>query len=53
MDVLGVIHEGQVTLETTTSSSPGVIRPVGSDSYVHIIMPMFVGAYLWVCSIIS
>ncbi len=42
MDVLGVIHEGQVTLETTTPSSPGVIRPVGSDTYVHIIMPMFV-----------
>lgn len=42
MDVLSVIHEGQVTLETTTPSSPGVIRPVGSDTYVHIIMPMFV-----------
>jgi DNA polymerase-3 subunit beta len=42
MDVLGVLHEGQVALETTTPSSPGVIRPVGSDTYVHIIMPMFV-----------
>ena len=42
MEVLGVLHEGQVALETTTPSSPGVIRPVGSDTYVHIIMPMFV-----------
>ena len=42
MDVLGVIHEGQVALETTTSSSPGVIRPVDSDNYVHVVMPMFV-----------
>jgi DNA polymerase-3 subunit beta len=42
IDVLSVIHEGQVTLETTTPSSPGVIRPVGSETYVHIIMPMFV-----------
>lgn len=42
IDVLSVLHEGQVALETTTPSSPGVIRPVGSDNYVHIIMPMFV-----------
>jgi DNA polymerase-3 subunit beta len=41
-DVLGVIHEGEVALETTTPSSPGVIRPLGADNYVHIIMPMFV-----------
>lgn len=41
-DVLGVIHEGEIVLETTTPSSPGVIRPVGADNYVHIIMPMFV-----------
>lgn len=41
-EVLNVIHEGQVALETTTPSSPGVIRPIGSDNYVHIIMPMFV-----------
>ncbi|MCJ7791363.1 MAG: hypothetical protein MUP49_02970, partial [Dehalococcoidia bacterium] len=32
----------QVALETTTSSSPGVIRPVGVTNYVHVIMPMFV-----------
>ncbi len=42
VDVLNVLREGQVALETTTSSSPGVIRPVGSDSYVHVVMPMFV-----------
>jgi len=41
-DVLGVIHEGEIALETTTPSSPGVIRPLGADNYVHIIMPMFV-----------
>ena len=32
----------QVALETTNPSSPGVIRPVGSDNYVHVVMPMFV-----------
>ncbi len=41
-DVLGVIHEGEVALEATTPSSPGVIRPLGADNYIHIIMPMFV-----------
>ena len=24
------------------TSSPGVIRPVGVDNYVHVVMPMFV-----------
>lgn len=41
-DVLSVLHEKQVALETTTSSSPGVIRPVGNEKYVHVVMPMFV-----------
>jgi DNA polymerase-3 subunit beta len=41
-DVLGVLHETQVALETTSPSSPGVIRPVGSENYLHVVMPMFV-----------
>jgi len=41
-DVLGVLREPQVALETTNPSSPGVIRPVGVDNYVHVVMPMFV-----------
>ncbi len=41
-DVLGVLEEGEVALETTTSASPGVLRPVGNDQYVHVVMPMFV-----------
>lgn len=42
LDVLGVLREPQVALETTSPSSPGVIRPVGVDNYVHVVMPMFV-----------
>ncbi len=42
IDVLGVLREAQVALETTNPSSPGVIRPVGVDNYIHVIMPMFV-----------
>jgi len=41
-DVLGVLTEDEVALETTTSSSPGVLRPVGTDDYLHVVMPMFV-----------
>ena len=41
-DVLSVLREPQVALEVSTPSSPGVIRPVGVDNYVHVVMPMFV-----------
>jgi DNA polymerase-3 subunit beta len=41
-DVLGVLKQKQVALETTTPSSPGVIQPMGIDNYVHVVMPMFV-----------
>ena len=41
-DVLAVLAEGQVALETTNPSSPGVLRPVGVENYVHVVMPMFV-----------
>ena len=42
LDVLAVLEKGKVVLETTTPSSPGVFKPIGSDSYVHVVMPMFV-----------
>lgn len=41
-DVLSVLKEQKVILETTNPSSPGVIKPVGTDNYLHVIMPMFV-----------
>ncbi|MFH1031373.1 MAG: DNA polymerase III subunit beta [Chloroflexota bacterium] len=42
IDVLSVLGELRVALETTSPSSPGVIRPVGVDNYIHVVMPMFV-----------
>ncbi|MDO8567157.1 MAG: DNA polymerase III subunit beta, partial [Dehalococcoidales bacterium] len=42
VDVLSVLHETQVALETTSPSSPGVVKPVGADDYMHVVMPMFV-----------
>jgi DNA polymerase III subunit beta len=41
-DVLQVLDADRVALETSSPSSPGVIKPVGSDEYVHVVMPMFV-----------
>ena len=44
-DVLDVLEEGDVALETQTPSSPGVIKPAASPnghSYTHVVMPMFV-----------
>lgn len=42
-DVLGVIDTPNVALETSTAASPGVIKPVGRDDFLHIIMPMHLG----------
>jgi DNA polymerase-3 subunit beta len=44
-DVLDVLGDDEVALETTTPSSPGVIKPASdpeNHSYTHVVMPMFV-----------
>jgi DNA polymerase-3 subunit beta len=41
-DVLQALDGGEISLQTSGPSSQGAFRPVGSDNYVHIIMPMFV-----------
>jgi DNA polymerase-3 subunit beta len=43
VDVLSVIDTPNVALETSTSSSPGVVRPVGMDDFLHVVMPMHLG----------
>ena len=42
IDALSVAGTAEVALETTTASSPGVIRPVGGDDYLCVIMPMHI-----------
>ena len=42
-DVLHVIDTPNVALETNGSASPGVIRPVGRDDFISVIMPMHIG----------
>jgi DNA polymerase-3 subunit beta len=41
-EVLDVLGKGEVALETTSPSSPGVLRPLNNDGYIHVVMPMFV-----------
>jgi len=43
-EVLDVIKTPNVALETTSEASPGVIRPVGEDNFLHVIMPMHLGS---------
>ncbi len=41
-EVLSVINTPQVAIETSSPSSPGVIRPIDDESFVHVIMPMHI-----------
>jgi DNA polymerase-3 subunit beta len=41
-DVLTVIGTPEVALETTSATKPGVIRPIGSNDYTYVIMPMHI-----------
>jgi DNA polymerase-3 subunit beta len=44
LDVLSAVDTPNVALETSTPSSPGVIRPVGRDDFLHVVMPMHIGS---------
>ncbi len=43
VEVLNVIDTPNVALETSSTSSPGVIKPVGRDDFLHVVMPMHLG----------
>ncbi len=43
IDVLAALNAPQISLELTTPTSPGVVRAVGDDAFVHVVMPMQVG----------
>ncbi len=42
IDVLSVMDSAQVVLETSSPGRPGVFRPLGSEDFVHVIMPMHI-----------
>ncbi len=43
-EVLDVIKTPNVALETTSETSPGIIRPSGEEDFTHVIMPMHLGS---------
>ena len=40
VDALNVMSTDNVALETAASTSPGVVRPIGRDDYLYVVMPM-------------
>ncbi|HUI87129.1 MAG TPA: DNA polymerase III subunit beta [Anaerolineales bacterium] len=42
-EALEVIKTPNVALETSAPNAPGVIRPVGDEQFLHVIMPMHLG----------
>ncbi len=42
-EALEVIKTPNVALETSAANAPGVVRPVGDDDFLHVIMPMHLG----------
>jgi DNA polymerase-3 subunit beta len=42
IDALSVVGTPEVVLETSTASSPGVLRPVGGTDFLCVIMPMHI-----------
>lgn len=42
-ELLGVMDAAQVAIETNAPEKPGVFKPVGSEDFVHVIMPMHIG----------
>ena len=42
-EALEVIRTPNVALETSAANAPGVVRPVGEDDFLHVIMPMHLG----------
>lgn len=43
-EVLDVVATPNVALETTVAAAPGVVRPLGEESFLHVIMPMHLGS---------
>lgn len=42
-EVLDIVKAPNVALETSAAAAPGVLRPMGDDSFLHVIMPMHLG----------
>lgn len=45
LDVLGVLRTGRVVLGMNGANQAGVVRPLESEAYTYVIMPMVIGAH--------
>jgi DNA polymerase-3 subunit beta len=43
-EVLEVVKTPEIALETSVDTAPGIIRPVGDENFLHVIMPMHLGS---------
>lgn len=43
IDVLSVIQQDRVMLGTTRSDKPGMLQPIGDDTFTYVVMPMHIG----------
>jgi DNA polymerase-3 subunit beta len=42
-EVLDVIKTPSIALETNANNTPAMVRPVGDEEFIHVIMPMHLG----------
>ncbi len=42
-EVLDVVKTPSVVLETNAHNTPAILKPVGDDTFTHVIMPMHLG----------
>jgi DNA polymerase-3 subunit beta len=42
-EALEVIKTPNVAIEMSAANAPGVLRPVGDEQFLHVIMPMHLG----------
>jgi DNA polymerase-3 subunit beta len=43
IEVLSALETPQVRLELTEATNPGVVKGIGNDDFVHVVMPMHLG----------
>ncbi len=42
IDVLSVIPQDQIVVKTIRPDKPGVLQPIGDESFTHVVMPMHI-----------
>jgi DNA polymerase III sliding clamp (beta) subunit (PCNA family) len=43
VDVFSALDTPQVALELNSPTNPGIVKAIGDDAFVHVVMPMHLG----------